>query len=236
METSLAPPHKASPPLARRVLRKSLVVLTLVLLFFFSFLMLRITLEYLPVRDKAGFLAIKQEYLPIFHWKIAFFIHVFTSIFALLAGFTQFSKSIRFRWPVVHRWIGKIYVIDVIFVTGPAGFIMGFYANGGPTSRVSFVLLATLWIFSTAMAWKRAMQRNFLSHRDWMIRSYALTLSAVALRGWKWLLVVLFQPHPMDVYRLVAWLGWVPNLIVAELLIYFWLQYRRKSRTTSALP
>ena len=26
-----------------------------------------------------------------------------------------------------------------------------------------------------------------------------------------------FHPHPMDVYMLVAWLGWVPNLIIAEM-------------------
>jgi hypothetical protein len=52
-----------------------------------------------------------------------------------------------------------------------------------------------------------------------MIRSYALTLSALTLRAWKWSITNTVELPPMDVYRAVAWLGWVPNLLIAELLI-----------------
>jgi hypothetical protein len=115
--------------------------------------------------------------------------------------------------------MGRLYVFDVLFVTGPAGFIMALYANGGLPSRIAFVILASLWIFTTAMAYRQVVRRKFASHREWMIRSYALTLSAISLRAWKLSLVLLFHPHPMDVYRLAAWLGWAPNLLLAELLI-----------------
>ncbi|WP_425562939.1 DUF2306 domain-containing protein [Mucilaginibacter gynuensis] len=60
-----------------------------------------------------------------------------------------------------------------------------------------------------------------------MYRSYALTLSAISLRLWKWGLVLLLQPRPMDVYRVVAWLGWTGNLLVAELIIYFIFSKKR---------
>jgi hypothetical protein len=115
--------------------------------------------------------------------------------------------------------MGRLYVVDVLFVTGPAGFVMALYANGGMPSRTAFVILAILWIFTTAMAYRQVVRRKFASHREWMIRSYALTLSAISLRAWKLSLVLLFHPHPMDVYRMAAWLGWVPNLLLAELLI-----------------
>jgi hypothetical protein len=52
-----------------------------------------------------------------------------------------------------------------------------------------------------------------------MVRSYALTLSALTLRAWKLGLVLAFHPKPMDLYMIVAWLGWVPNLLLAEWLI-----------------
>ena len=71
----------------------------------------------------------------------------------------------------------------------------------------------------TAMAFAKAKNGDFVAHRDFMIRSYALTLSAVTLRAWKWAITNSVQLPPMDVYRAVAWLGWVPNLIAAELLI-----------------
>ena len=115
--------------------------------------------------------------------------------------------------------MGYIYVTDVLLITGPAGLLMGFYANGGIPSRIAFVSLALLWIFFTAMALIKARQKNFTAHRRYMIRSYALTLSAITLRAWKYALTNSFELPPMDVYRSVAWLGWVVNLIVAEYII-----------------
>ena len=52
-----------------------------------------------------------------------------------------------------------------------------------------------------------------------MIRSYALTLSALTLRAWKWSINNSVELPPMDVYRTVAWLGWVPNILFAEFII-----------------
>ena len=116
--------------------------------------------------------------------------------------------------------MGYIYVTDVLLITGPAGLLMGFYANGGISSRIAFVSLATLWIFFTAMALIKARQKNFKAHRKYMIRSYALTLSAITLRAWKYAITNSFELPPMDVYRSVAWLGWVVNLGIAEYIIY----------------
>ncbi len=96
---------------------------------------------------------------------------------------------------------------------------MGFYANGGLWSRIAFVLLAVLWIYFTAMALVKAKQKNFKAHRNYMIRSYALTLSAITLRAWKYGITNTMILPPMDVYRVVAWLGWVGNLFIAELVI-----------------
>lgn len=186
--------------------------------------MLRITLDYIPIRDDAGFLQIKQQYLGIAHWKSAFWIHVFTSMFALVAGFTQFFPALLRRMPQLHRWMGKLYVLNVCFITGPASLIMAFYANGGFTSRLAFTLLAISWITSTALGWRAVMLRQWSLHQSWMMRSYALTLSAITLRAWKYSLVFLFEPRPMDLYRLVAWLGFVPNILFVE-----WLIRRRRS-------
>lgn len=181
--------------------------------------MARITVAYIPYNTDVGFLRIKQHYIHIDHWRIAFFIHVYASLWVLLAGFTQFSKRIQKLNPGLHRSFGYIYVTDVILITGPAGLLMGFYANGGLSSRIAFVVLAVLWIFFTAMALVKARRGDFKSHRNYMIRSFALTLSAITLRAWKYSITNSFELAPMDVYRAVAWLGWVPNLIIAEIII-----------------
>ena len=195
---------------------------------FFTFLMARITAAYMPYNTDVGFLRIKQDYIDIDHWRIAFSVHIYASMWVLLAGFTQFSSQIRDYYPRVHRALGYVYVIDVLLITGPAGLLMGAYANGGLPSKISFVTLAIGWMTFTAIAFVKATRGDFVSHRNFMIRSYALTLSAVTLRAWKWSITNSFELPPMDVYRAVAWLGWVPNIIFAELLIRWY--YLKKPR------
>jgi uncharacterized membrane protein len=182
--------------------------------------MASITVAYMPYKTDVGFLRIKQQYIDIDHWRGAFFIHVYASMWVLFAGFTQFSKLLSTNKPRLHRTLGYIYVADVLLITGPAGLVMGFYANGGLLSRIAFVLLGVLWIFFTVMALIKARQKNFTSHRNYMIRSYALTLSAITLRAWKYAITNTMTLPPMDVYRVVAWVGWVGNLVFAEYLIY----------------
>jgi uncharacterized membrane protein len=178
-----------------------------------------ITWRYVPYNTDVGFLRIKQQYIGIDVWRIAFFIHVYASMWTLAAGFTQFSSAILRRWPSTHRLLGYIYVIDVLLITGPASLVMSFYANGGVVSKIAFILLAIGWIYCTAQALVEARKGNIRSHREFMIRSYALTLSAVTLRAWKYTITNTVELPPMDVYRIVAWLGWIPNILVAEYLI-----------------
>lgn len=188
---------------------------------FLCWLMILITLQYLPIRTDVAFLAIKQDYVPLLHYRIAFFVHVFTAILVLLAGFTQFSTGLRRNFPGVHQTIGWLYAGVTILLAGPSGLIIGLYANGGLGSQIAFCLLAILWVAFTLLAVVRIRQKQVMAHRRWMIRSFSLALSALTLRAWKYLLVMLFHPHPMDVYRVVAWLGWVLNLVIAEAWLTF---------------
>lgn len=203
--------------------------------------MLRIIFIYIPVQSDAGFLQLKQSYIEIDSWRIAFFIHVFSSLFALLAGFTQFSKSLLKKKPRLHRMFGYTYVINILMITGPAGLLMSFYANGGISSRIGFVILSVLWMSTTGIALYQAIKKDFRAHRLWMIRSFALTLSAVTLRIWKVVLAYLMNHHiinigPMDRYRIIAWLGWTLNLLVAEIIIYRGRKRKVLRTVNSALP
>lgn len=194
---------------------KSIAALTFI---YFFWLMLKITLDYFPVSSNVSFLMIKQtevtsrpEYLPIFY------VHVYSSIFALMAGFIAvfFDKNIRY----LHRFSGRFYVFITLFLSSLSGIYIGIFANGGLVAKVSFVLLGILWFYTTYRSYTEIRKRNIRQHQFWMWRSYALALSAITLRMWKVILVYLFHPNPMDVYQIIAWLGWVPNLLLVEYLI-----------------
>lgn len=188
----------------------------LLALAFFTVLMVNITLPYFSFDDQTAFLKIKQWIIHNQIWKTAFYIHVISSCLCLLAGFSQFSKRLLQHYPALHRKIGVLYVSVILLFSGPSGFIMSVYANGGLISQAAFVTLSSLWMLFTYLGFYYAKNGDFISHRKFMIRSFALTLSAITLRAWKLGIVLAFRPPPMDVYMLVAWLGWIPNLLFAE--------------------
>ncbi|WP_262150210.1 DUF2306 domain-containing protein [Chryseobacterium foetidum] len=186
---------------------------------YFFWLMLKITLEYVPLKTDVSFLMIKQtevEGRPEYLWF--FYTHVYTSIFVLLAGFLAIIRK-DFGLKNFHRNAGKIYIFLILLVAAPSGIYMGIFANGGILAKTSFVILGCLWWFTTFKAYQLARQKRFKEHKQWMWRSFALTVSALTLRIWKVIIVYLFHPNPMDVYEIIAWLGWVPNFILIEYLI-----------------
>lgn len=141
-------------------------------------------------------------------------IHVAGATLALLVGSLQFLRRIRRERPVVHRWVGRIYVAGCI-IGGVAGLILATGASSGPIATAGFGLLAIAWIATTSFAWRAAVQGRFAEHRAWMIRSFALTCAAVTLR--LYLLILFGLPIPfVQGYRAISFLCWVPNLIVAE--------------------
>lgn len=206
-------------------------VLLLLILAFFTILMVNLTIPYFSFDDKTAFLKIKQWVIHNQVWKTAFYVHVITSCLCLIAGFTQFSNSFLRNYPQLHRYLGMLYVGVILIFSGPSGFIMSIFANGGLLSQFAFLTLSTLWLLFTWLAYSYARKGDFINHRKYVIRSYALTLSAITLRTWKLLIVLALRPHPMDAYMIVAWLGWIPNLVFAEWYIRRVLYKARVSKT-----
>ncbi|RYF83294.1 MAG: DUF2306 domain-containing protein [Chitinophagaceae bacterium] len=182
------------------------------------YLMFQLSVPYVSFDKHVDFLNTKQNVYHIAYWRYSFYAHVFTSILVLPAGFTQFN-SVFFKkgW---HRKLGMIYLLTVLFISAPTGFLMGLHANGGLAAKASFVLLSSLWFITTLLAIVTAKRRKFIDHGEWMLYSYALTLSAITFR----LIALgfdLFGVHvpPREVYVTTAWLSWVPNIIIAHLMI-----------------
>lgn len=175
--------------------------------------------KYASFNTHVLFLSRKQDYIHIKVWRVAFYIHVFTAVIALMAGFTQFSNIILKEHKSLHRIIGKIYAYDILLINFPTGIIMGIYANGGLSSKIAFLLLDFLWFLFTYKAVIYIKQRKILLHKNYMLRSYALTFSAVTLRLWKILLSHTTSLPYDTIYMIIAWMGYAPNLLLVEWMI-----------------
>ena len=185
----------------------------------FCWLMIDLTLPYLTFTYDVDFLLTKQKIIHLKHWRYAFNFHILFSIFSLVAGLTQFSQYILTKYKKLHRLMGYIYVIDVICIAGPSGLIMAFYANGNAVSKTSFVLLSLLWMGFTFVALFKVLKKDFKEHENWMIRSYALTLSAISLRLMAFVIPKFIHLTAHEEYALIAWLSWIVNLLIAEWII-----------------
>lgn len=136
---------------------------------------------------------------------------------AIVSGALQFNSKLRFGRPSVHRVTGRVYVVAVL-LSGTAGGLLAVSSTGGLPGHFGFGLLAVLWVTTAAIAWHRARSGHYSAHRVWMIRSYSLCLAAVTLRLYLPISAALGMPFE-SAYAAIAWLCWVPNLIVAEWLI-----------------
>jgi uncharacterized membrane protein len=157
--------------------------------------------------------------LNMLHNPPAFILHTSFGGLALLLAPWQFVARLRQRRPRLHRWIGRVYV-GCILVSGVAAYPVAFGTVAGPIAAAGFATMATAWLTVTAIAFEAARRRRFAAHRRWMVRSFALTLSAVTLRA-VLLVPALVPTHwPLDfmsVYRASTWISWVLNLALAEL-------------------
>ncbi|WP_332698824.1 DUF2306 domain-containing protein [Devosia sp.] len=144
-------------------------------------------------------------------------LHAAAASTALLVAPLQFIAALRNRNPRVHRIIGRLYVAACL-IGGFTGLPLAWGATAGPIATAGFGILAILWLWTTTMAWRLAVARRIVEHRRWMVRSVALTAAGIMLRIY--LGIMLTLPIEFDEgYRVIAFLCWVPNIVLAELYL-----------------
>lgn len=173
---------------------------------------------YFFLDKKFGLLSTKDnELFNNTFWNLAFYIHIVLGGLALLIGWTQFSAKIRAKKLNLHRQIGKIYVISSLLSSLTSVYI-AFYATGGLITSLGFFCLGIIWFYTTLIAYLHIKKGSIANHEKMMIYSYASCFAAVTLRIWLPLLVILFNDFT-TAYGIVAWLCWIPNLLIALLIV-----------------
>ena len=156
--------------------------------------------------------------------------HVFAAVVALALGPFQFSGWIRRNHPRVHRWIGRTYLSVGVGLGGLFGLYMSTFAYGGLIAKLGFACLAVAWLFTGLRAFQTIRKGAVQGHRKWVIRNFSLTLAAVTLRLYLPASMVAEIPFEIS-YPVIAWLAWVPNLLVAE-----WYVNRTYNNSFNPMP
>ena len=169
---------------------------------------------YFLIDRKFGLLQSKSEStLSNIFWNTGFSTHIIFGGLALLIGWIQFNDKIRITKMSLHRLIGKLYVIFSL-LSATASFYIALYATGGFITTLGFISSAIIWFYTTLNAYIHIRNKRIALHQKMMIYSYAACFAAVTLRIWLPLLTILFHDF-IIAYRIVAYLCWIPNLIIA---------------------
>jgi hypothetical protein len=186
---------------------------------FFSLLLIANTIPYFSFSKKFSFIEERAVLFlrPIYNFS--FYLHIFAGMFCIGAALLQFSSNILKKRRAVHIWSGRIYVMVVLLIGAPTGLYMSFFAKGSFAERGLFMFMALSWFFFTLKGFTSIMKKQVLSHKIWMIRSYAMALTAVTFRVYYIILYLFDVPLTLN-YEVSLWISVIGNLMVAEYFIY----------------
>ena len=107
--------------------------------------------------------------------------HLAFGCIAMFAGPLQFSSRLRTRHMRLHRVLGHLYAWS-IFVSAPLATIMPLRLHQDHFYVAGTFSHAGTWLICTVVAYVLALNRQVQAHRQWMVRSYAMTFSFIVVR------------------------------------------------------
>jgi hypothetical protein len=166
--------------------------------------------------------------------------HISTAMIALLLGPLQFVPAIRARRRR-HRRIGRAYLFVGVIPSGLFGIPVALL-SGRLITQVGLLIPAVAWLVTAWLAVRAIRRCDIEGHRSWMTRNYALTYLAVTARILVPLMVLAQLPFSggtlasaadsvTSIIPIGQVLGWVVNLVIAEVVIR-----RRRAYTASIRP
>ncbi|MFC4721022.1 DUF2306 domain-containing protein [Geojedonia litorea] len=145
------------------------------------------------------------------------FTHVSIGMIALLVGPVQFWLGWKGKF-ISHKRLGKIYLI-AIGISSIASFYLAF------TTDISWVFglglggLGIAWLLTTGMAVLAIRKQKVLLHREWMTRSYIVTMGFVFFRVFVGITSVFEIGTLFERLEAASWFCWAFPLLFAEISI-----------------
>lgn len=185
----------------------------------FSLLIIYNTLPYFSFSKDFDFIEERSILFKGSFYNACFYIHIAAGALCIGTALIQFSRYVLKRSKAIHRVSGKIYVSVVLFLGAPTGLYMSFFAKGSFWERSLFMFMAGWWFVTTLYGLSTIHKRNIIAHKVWMIRSYAMAMTAVTFRVYHILFYLLGWDH-LENYELSLWISVIGNMLFAEWVIW----------------
>jgi uncharacterized membrane protein len=99
--------------------------------------------------------------------------HLAFALVALVGGPLQFIDTLRARFPRLHRWNGRVYLVAAALTSLAGLYVIVTRGTVGDLSLHVAMCFNTLLILCFAgFAWRAARERDFEMHRVWVLRLF----------------------------------------------------------------
>lgn len=110
---------------------------------------------------------------PLANDRLIFIVYIVSSPIALAIGAIQFFPRFRNNSLVRHRWIGRVFGLSIL-TGGVSAVLLTFSMWDRPIAATGFLLLGSIWLWTTGYAIALARRGKIAAHKDWMIRSFCV--------------------------------------------------------------
>jgi tetratricopeptide (TPR) repeat protein len=115
--------------------------------------------------------------------NLAVAMHVGSAVVIMLAGSLQLIPQVRNRFPVFHRWNGRVYMLTAVVLSVAGLYLTWIRGTVGDTSQhLGSTLNAVLIWLCAGMALRYALARDFKTHRRWALRFFLVASASFFLR------------------------------------------------------
>ena len=149
-------------------------------------------------------------------WLASLRLHVASACITFPLCLVSLSRRLQ-RRPALHRRVGRVAGMLVLFGLVPSGIVLAFDAKGGFYVTLGFLLSAVIVASAMLYGVRAARRRDFLAHRRAMHHVVAQMSVAVSSR----VMLVGLDASGVDpdfAYFLALWVPVVASALVAELI------------------
>ncbi|SNY72221.1 DUF2306 domain-containing protein [Stenotrophomonas sp. CC120223-11] len=142
-------------------------------------------------------------------------LHVAGGSLAMLAGASQFVAALRRRWPGVHRWLGRTYLLGILLgSTAVVGLLVT--TQGWLALKLAFAATGLAWLITSLRGYRTIRRGEVDAHRRWMLRSYLVTLSPAVFRLFLLIPALMQLASPLVMVPSLLVLSWALPLLAYE--------------------
>lgn len=145
--------------------------------------------------------------------------HVVPGIIFLVLGPFQFMGKIREKWVNFHRWSGRVFMANCLFI-GISGLVMAvLFPYAGVSEQIAVFLFGFVFLFSVFKALYHIRRYEIEEHREWMIRVFSIGLGIAVIRILIGFFLAFTSYKQSEIFALTFWLGFGGMWLIGEVWI-----------------